>query len=154
MSCGHDLSILLDFSVHSLLRTHLYIAAVIKSLPTYVYIFLLFFLIFLLHFITVTINLIQLLAEILIRINYLSIYLSISSVASDNFGSLLLFSILKCEHCMFRANTISLRIVCVAGTQMLQLVTVFIIHVVTQFFQNQFFHFQAVDSACFSFDVV
>lgn len=32
---------------------------------------------------------------------------------------------------MFRANTISLRIVCVAGTQMLQLVTVFIIYVVT-----------------------
>ena len=59
------------------LRTHLYIAAAIKSLPTYVYIFLLFFLIFLLHFITVTINLIQLLAKILIRINYLSIYLSI-----------------------------------------------------------------------------
>ena len=57
------------------LRTHLYIAAVIKSLATYVYIFLLFFLIFLLHFITVTINLIQLLAEILIRINYLPIYL-------------------------------------------------------------------------------
>ena len=42
------------------LRTHLYIAAVIKSLATYVYIFLLFFLTFLLHFITVTINLIQL----------------------------------------------------------------------------------------------
>ena len=54
------------------LRTHLYIAAVIKPLATYVYIFLLFFLIFLLHFITITINLIQLLAEILIRINYLS----------------------------------------------------------------------------------
>ena len=32
---------------------------------------------------------------------------------------------------MFRANTLSLRIVCVAGTEMLQLVTVFIIYVVT-----------------------
>ena len=50
---------------------------------------------------------------------------------------------------MFRANTVSLQIVCVAGTQMLQLVMVFIVYVVT----NQFFHFQAVDSACFSFDV-
>ena len=60
------------------LRTHLYIAtAVIKFLATYVYIFLIFFLIFLLDFIIVTINLIQLLAAILIRINYLSIYLSI-----------------------------------------------------------------------------
>ena len=57
-------------------NTFIYIAAVIKSLATYVHIFLLFFLIFLLHFITVTINLIQFLAEILIRINYLSIYLS------------------------------------------------------------------------------
>ena len=53
------------------------------------------------------------------------------SVASDNFGSPLLFSILKCVHCIFRANTISLRIVWVAGTQMLQLVTVFIVCVVT-----------------------
>ena len=62
----------------SLIRVviHLYIATVIKFLATYVYIFLLFFLIFLLDFITVTINLIQLLAAILIRINYLSIYLS------------------------------------------------------------------------------
>ena len=40
------------------------------------YIFIIFFLIFLLDFI-VTINIIQLLAVILIRINYLSIYLSI-----------------------------------------------------------------------------
>ena len=55
------------------LRTHLYIATVIKFLATYVYIFLIFFLIFLLDFIIVTINLIQLLAAILIRINYLSI---------------------------------------------------------------------------------
>ena len=39
------------------------------------YIFLIFFLNFLLDFIIVTINLIQLLAAILIRINYLSIYL-------------------------------------------------------------------------------
>ena len=38
------------------------------------YIFIIFFLIFLLDFI-VTINIIQLLAAILIRINYLSIYL-------------------------------------------------------------------------------
>ena len=53
------------------------------------------------------------------------------SVASDNFGSPLLVSIWKCMHCMFRANTISLRIVWVAGTQMLQLVTVFIVYVVT-----------------------
>ena len=53
------------------------IATVIKFLATHVYIFLIFFLIFLLDFIIVTINLIQLLAAILIRINYLSIYLSI-----------------------------------------------------------------------------
>ena len=59
------------------LRTHLYIATVIKFLATYVYIFLIFFLIFLLDVIIVTINLIQLLAAIVIRINYLSIYLSI-----------------------------------------------------------------------------
>ena len=59
------------------LRTHLYIATVIKFLATYVYIFLIFFLILLLDFIIVTINLIQLLAAILIRINYLSTYLSI-----------------------------------------------------------------------------
>ena len=58
------------------LRTHLYKATVIKFLATYVYIFLIFFLIFLLDFIVVTINLIQLLAAILIRVNYLSIYLS------------------------------------------------------------------------------
>ena len=58
------------------LRTHLYIATVIKFLATYVYIFLIFFLIFLLDFIIVTINLIQLLAAILIRINYLSLFLS------------------------------------------------------------------------------
>ena len=58
----------------------LYIATVIKFLATYVYIFLLFVLIFLLDFIIVTINLIQLLAAILIRINYLSIYLSIYNV--------------------------------------------------------------------------
>ena len=56
------------------LRTHLYIATVIKLLATHVYIFHIFFLIFLLDFIIVTINLIQLLAAILIRINYLSIY--------------------------------------------------------------------------------
>ena len=55
------------------LRTHLYIAIVIKFLATYVYIFLIFFLIFLLDFIMVTINLIQPLAAILLRINYLSI---------------------------------------------------------------------------------
>ena len=55
------------------LRTHLYIATVIKFLATYVYIFLIFFLIFLLDFIIVTINPIQLLAAILIRINYLSL---------------------------------------------------------------------------------
>ena len=55
------------------LRTHLYIATVLKFLATYVYIF--FFLIFLLHFIIVTISLIQLLAAILIRIYHLSIYL-------------------------------------------------------------------------------
>ena len=54
------------------LRTHLYIATVIKFLATYVYIFLIFFLIFLLDFIIVTINLIQLFAAILMRINYLS----------------------------------------------------------------------------------
>ena len=59
------------------LRTHLYIATVIKFLATYVYIFLIFFLIFLLDFIIVTINLLQLLAAILIRINYLSIYISL-----------------------------------------------------------------------------
>ena len=59
------------------LRTHLYIATVIKFLATYVYIFLIFFLIFLLDFIVVTINLIQLLAAILIRIIYLSICLSV-----------------------------------------------------------------------------
>ena len=53
------------------LGTHLYIATVIKFLATYVY----FFLIFLLDFIIVTINLLQLLAAILIRINYLSIYI-------------------------------------------------------------------------------
>ena len=70
------------------LRTHLYIAAVIKSLATYVYIFLLFFLTFLLHFITVTINLIQLLAAILIRINYLSIYRSSYTALGVNFCSL------------------------------------------------------------------
>ena len=57
------------------LRTHLYIATVIKFLATYVYIFPIFFLIFLLDFIIVMINLIQLLDAILIRINYLSIYL-------------------------------------------------------------------------------
>ena len=45
------------------------------------YIFIIFFLIFLLDFI-VTINIIQLLAAILIRINYLSIYLS--SISSDS----------------------------------------------------------------------
>ena len=56
------------------LRTHLYIATVIKFLATYVYIFLIFFLIFLLNFIVVTINLIQLFAAILMRINYLFIY--------------------------------------------------------------------------------
>lgn len=72
------------------------------------------------------------------------------SVASDNFGSPLLFSILKRAHRMFRANTINLRIVWVAGTQMLQLVTVFIVYVVTLII---FFHFHDVDSACFSFDV-
>ena len=64
------------------LRRHLYIATVIKFLATYVYIFLISFLIFLLDFIIVTINLIQLLAAILIRINYLSIYLSINAFAS------------------------------------------------------------------------
>ena len=53
------------------LRTHLYIATVIKFSATYVYIFL----IFLLDFIIVTINLIQLLATILIRINYLTLSL-------------------------------------------------------------------------------
>ena len=59
------------------LRTHLYIATVIKFLATYVYIFLIFFLIFLIDFIIVTINLVmvQLLAAFLIRINYLSIYI-------------------------------------------------------------------------------
>lgn len=72
------------------------------------------------------------------------------SVASDNFGSPLLFSFLKRAHRMFRANTINLRIVWVAGTQMLQLVTVFIVYVVTLI---SFFHFHDVDSACFSFDV-
>ena len=60
-------------------RTHLYIVTVINFLAIYVYIFLIFFLIFLLDFIIVTINLIQPLAAILIRINYLSIYLSISA---------------------------------------------------------------------------
>ena len=59
------------------LRTHLYIATVIKFLATYVYFFLIFFLIFLLDFIIVMNNLIQPLAAILIRINYLSIYLSV-----------------------------------------------------------------------------
>ena len=57
------------------LRTHLYIATVIKFLATCVH-FSYIFLIFLLDFIIVTINLIQLLAAILIRINYLSIYIS------------------------------------------------------------------------------
>ena len=59
------------------LRTHLYIATVIKFF-SYICVhfsFLIFFLIFLLDFIIVTINLIQLLATILIRINYLFIYL-------------------------------------------------------------------------------
>ena len=56
------------------LRKHLYIAAVIKFLATYVYNFFYIFLIcFFLDFIALTINLIQLLAAILIRINYLSI---------------------------------------------------------------------------------
>ena len=54
------------------LRTQLYITTVIKFLATYVHFF-----IFLLDFIIVTINLIQLLAAILIRINYLSIYISL-----------------------------------------------------------------------------
>ena len=58
-------------------RTHLYIVTVINFLAIYVYIFLIFFLIFLLDFIIVTINLIQPLAAILIKINYLSICLSI-----------------------------------------------------------------------------
>ena len=58
------------------LRTQLYIATVLKFLATYVHFSYIFF-IFLLDFIIVTINLIQLLAAILIRINYLSIYLSI-----------------------------------------------------------------------------
>ena len=58
------------------LRTHLYIATVIKFLATRVH-FSYIFLIFLLYFIIVKINLIQLLAAILIRINYLSINLSI-----------------------------------------------------------------------------
>ena len=49
------------------LRTHLYIATVIKFLATYVYTFPIFFLIFFLDFITVTINLTHLLAAILIR---------------------------------------------------------------------------------------
>ena len=49
------------------LRTHLYIATVIKFLATYVYTFPICFLIFFLDFITVTINLTQLLAAILIR---------------------------------------------------------------------------------------
>ena len=69
------------------LRTHLYLATVIKFLATYVYIFLIFFLIFLLDFIIVTINLIQLLAAILIRINYLSIYLSSSSAVITGGGN-------------------------------------------------------------------
>ena len=54
------------------LRTHLYIATVIKFLATCVH-FSYIFLIFLLDFIIVTINLIQPLAAILIKINYLSI---------------------------------------------------------------------------------
>ena len=58
------------------LRTQLYIATVIKFLATYVHFSYIFF-IFLLDFIIVTINLIQLLAAILIRINYLSIYISL-----------------------------------------------------------------------------
>ena len=67
------------------LRTHLYniIVIVIKFLATYVYIFLIFFLIFLFDFIILTINLIQLLAAILIRINYLSIYLYFISFAKS-----------------------------------------------------------------------
>ena len=65
------------------LRTHLYIATVIKFLATYVYIFLIFFLIFLLNFIVVTINLIQLFAAILMRINY-RIYSSIMHATLDD----------------------------------------------------------------------
>ena len=75
------------------LRTHLYIATVIKFLATYVYIFLIFFLIFLLDFIIVTINLIQLLAAILIRRHYLSIYLE--WVNKVNLSSFQLKNILK-----------------------------------------------------------
>ena len=65
------------------LRTLLYIAIVIKFLATFEYIFIIFLLIFLLAFIVVTINPIQLLAAILIRINYLSIYLSNYSDLKD-----------------------------------------------------------------------
>ena len=56
------------------LRTHLYIATVIKFFSYICVHFSHIFLLFLLDFIIVTINLIQLLAAILIRINYLSIY--------------------------------------------------------------------------------
>ena len=55
------------------LRTHLYIATVIKFF-SYICVHPYIFLLFLFDFTIVTINLIQLLAAILIRINYLSIY--------------------------------------------------------------------------------
>ena len=57
------------------LRTLLYIATVIKFLATFEYTFIIFLRIFLLDSIVVMINVIQLLGAILIRINYLSIYL-------------------------------------------------------------------------------
>ena len=57
------------------LRTLLYIATVIKFLATFEYTFIIFLHIFLLDSIVVMINVIQLLGAILIRINYLSIYL-------------------------------------------------------------------------------
>ena len=68
------------------LRTHLYIATVIKFLATYVDIFLIFFFIFLLHFIIVTINLIQLLSCDFNQ-NKLSIYLSANHGLYSNPGA-------------------------------------------------------------------
>ena len=134
------------------LRTHLYIATVIKFLATYVSIFLIFFLIFLLHFITVTINLIQLLAAILIIINYLSINLSIylsPALPPTTLVHCCFFRFWSaCTACSGQTQSVcglsvSLALRCFSLWRFLRLCSD----------SNCFFHFQAVDSACFSFDV-
>ena len=133
------------------LRTHLYIAAVIKSLATYLYIFLLFFLIFLLYFIAVTINLIQLLAEILIRINYLSIYLSIylqRCLRQLWFTAALFDFEVRTLHVPGKHNQFA---DCLCRWHSDASACDGFYHLCSD--SNQFFHFQAVDSACFSFDV-